>query len=321
MTDRLNQVLRPFWNADQNRLRAPLRIVFGTLVAFVLILLMASIPPIKNLPEGEALFMGIDALLVFTIAVPGYIGALIAGAYVLDRRPITNYGLQLDREWLREAAVGAAVGGAMITGAVAFLLPFGWAEVNSVLYNTTAYPFIVPAALFLLITVVNLTLQIAFNVFLVKNTAEGLSGRVSPKAAVAAGIVVAMLIRVFLYTDVASAGMYGALVELVLHLTSMLAYVYTGNAGMPAGFAIGWTSVSMFVFGVPTSSGSAPISLMSTELVGPAGITGGEFGIDGGLAGLFVAVLGLFFIFGWIRWQHDLHLPDRVHQRVDRRDN
>ena len=93
-----------------------------------------------------------------------------------------------------------------------------------------------------------------------------------------------------------------------------LAYLRTRSLWFPYGLHIGWNAGIGIVFGFPVSGVDFP-SLLESELLGPAWITGGAFGPEGGILGTGVIIAAVVFMAGTGRW---LGVSPRIQTLLDR---
>ena len=105
-----------------------------------------------------------------------------------------------------------------------------------------------------------------------------------------------------------------SLVNIAL-LGVLLSYLFvkTGRLWAPIGFHITWNLFMGSIYGIPVS-GLSFDSIAVIELTGPNWLTGGAFGIEGGAACTFVAVLGLVYIHFFVQqskgfWYFDSDMP------------
>lgn len=309
-----------FWNPEERRLRAPLRIIIQFIFVFGLLAIVTSdtvLGPLqlKTLPEPFAL------VSVILIPVSVYLVGLVVAARFLDRRPVRNFGLNVDREWLREFGVGFAVGSLLISGGFLFMIAFGWATVTDALAANSVLAFVGGVTVLWAAIIIVFVIQYANAAYVIKNAAEGLAGYITPGQAVAVAVLLRVLLGVYVFSSNPAASTYAIFVEVLLQSIVLIAYAYTGNVGFSVGFATGWTGFILIVFDGSAAGLTSPMSLLGVDYTGPAAITGGGFGVDGGIVALFATVFGLFFLFGWLRLTDRLTIPERIYRRVDRLDD
>jgi membrane protease YdiL (CAAX protease family) len=138
--------------------------------------------------------------------------------------------------------------------------------------------------------------------FWIVNISEGLSfGPDGRKRGVLYAIVITSLLfgAVHLGKDATALSTFNLVFAGVLYA---LAFVWTGQLGLPLGFHIGWNFFQGGVFGYNVS-GTVPVtSLMQVQQSGPDLWTGGAaFGPEAGLLGVGAHVAGLLMIFYWVK--------------------
>ena len=81
-----------------------------------------------------------------------------------------------------------------------------------------------------------------------------------------------------------------------------LGYVLTGSLSISIGIHIAWNFFLGNFFGFPVSGTNFfPETFIVIEQSGPETWTGGAFGLEGSLMGLFAIVLGIVLVAAWIR--------------------
>ena len=156
----------PVWNHDHGRLRAPLRAVLpvvGTVV--VLAIVQSAVRARFDHPVREPVeTIGLAVVLA---------GSVLVSSRLVDRRPIAEYGLSLDRQWWRSFAVGGLVATLINAGAVAVALGAGWVTVDGVAQTPGEVPFLPAMAIvFGYVGVAATWEEFIFRETLLKNVAE-----------------------------------------------------------------------------------------------------------------------------------------------------
>ncbi|PSP31254.1 hypothetical protein BRC64_10710 [Halobacteriales archaeon QH_10_67_22] len=80
-------------------------------------------------------------------------------------------------------------------------------------------------------------------------------------------------------------------------------YLLTGRIATPIGVHVTWNLAVSSVFGFPVSGIRTPVTVVAVEQTGPAVVTGGEFGPEGGLVSLVALAAGFGALLGWVRWR------------------
>ncbi|WP_324664801.1 CPBP family intramembrane glutamic endopeptidase [Haloarcula sediminis] len=292
-------LLRPVWNREQRRLRAPLRAVLPLVVSF---LALAALQP--------ALRARFDHPVVETVEM-GALAAVLAGTVLLsgrllDKRPLAEYGLALDRQWWHAFAVGGAVATAVHAVTLVTALAAGWVTVTGFADGAGALPF--PAAIavvFAYIAVAASWEEFLFRGAMLKNLAEGADGYVPRWAAVGAAVGLSAAVFAVLHggkvTDPTQYGYY-----LLAGGIFGVAYVLTGELALPIGFHVFYNFTMSGVFGFGVSQRTPELIVL--DITGPAFWLG-----ETGALHTVSAALGGVGLLAYVRWRDgQLGLADRV---------
>jgi membrane protease YdiL (CAAX protease family) len=227
------------------------------------------------------------------------LGALIAGFICtrwLEGLPWRALGLSFHQRWLRDLLVGSAVGVASLTLATAIATAAGGLSFTVSSYDMLAQ--------------VVQTLVISAVLFIVAALAEEALFRGYPLQTMCrAGLFVIGTIL----TSLAFAGIHlgnpnfkQGLPFLNLVLAGVwfaVAYFRTRSLWFPWGIHWAWNWALGSLFGLPVSGITevAPNPLLHGTDLGPAWLTGGDYGIEGGVACTIALILSILFIWR-TRW-------------------
>ena len=318
-----------FYNPSEHRLRAPWRILIeillsvsvigmlSLLAAFLIafLLLLTFQIPFSALGNGQfileinaafsrlPLLLGIRSLVVLVLV--GLAFWLLARW--IDRRPWRDYGFHFNTVWWRDLGFGLFLGTllmALIFG-VEYLL--GWVSVSGTLENgQPQMPFWqLLVSGFLAYILVGFEEELFARGYLIRNLAEGLHlPRINSKTAVLIAYLLTSVFFGFLHGGNANATLVSSLNLSLAGLFLGLGFVLTGELAIPIGLHIAWNFVQGYVFGFPVSGVDHHISLLAMHQSGPAVWTGGAFGPEGGLIGVFAFLLGLLGVYAYVRWTH-----------------
>lgn len=241
-----------------------------------------------NHPIQEAVeFLGLLALLG---------GGILMSAKVLDRRPIAEYGLSVDREWIRSFAVGGLIGTVINAGTFLVALGAGWITVVDLVAGAGDLPFPVAMLLAFALTAVAASWEeFVFRGAMLKNFAEGASGHVPRWAAAGIALVASAGVFAFMHSGKV-AGLSGYSYYLLAGVIFGGVYALTGDLGLPMGFHAFYNFSMTAFFGLGISQQSP--ELIVTSVSGPT-VWIGEEGL---LKVIFAAVGGLLLV-GYIRWR------------------
>jgi len=257
-------VLRKIWSAAW-RICA-LLLIWGALLAPFLI------------PFSRPSQLNIELATATTLFISAWIMRRL-----VERQPLVSLGFT-SRHFLRDSAIGLSLGIAMMTICVAFVLELGFAR---------ALPAVSPSASAVALGAVAMLVNTFTQELLVRGYMQQTLNSVFGTAA---SIFASAVLFVLLH-----AGVVKSLLPAVnLFLAGMLlglAYATTGNLWLPIALHFGWNFTQEFLGLVIT--GHALFSGWRTlVLEGPAIITGGDFGIEGGLPATAVTAAGIAFV--WI---------------------
>ncbi|AQL44507.1 hypothetical protein BV210_07490 [Halorientalis sp. IM1011] len=283
-------------------------------------LLVLALGSVAVIALGDAWIDGAGGQLLSTVAV---VVALPATSYIVGRRPIRALGLDLDRQWWRDAGFGLALGALLPTLLFGVGVAAGWVTVTGTFVTTSdAYLAFgdasVPVAL-LSVLVFFLGVAVSEELFvrgyLLTNLAEALAGfeRVAGRHA----ITVATLATAGLF-GVLHAGNPNATLLSITNITLFgvllgFCYVWTSRLGIAVGVHLTWNAVVGAVYGFPVSGLTVGVTVLETETTGPPLLTGGAFGPEGGLLVLLALVAGFGLTAWWVRREYgDLALRESV---------
>ena len=293
------------WNRSERRLRAPWRLLLGTLL-----FLLLSIATVLALELLRAT-VGVDLLATAgpTIrplalnAVGGVVVllSLVAIAWLLDQRRLSDYGLRIDREWWVDCGFGLALGGGAMTVLVGVGVAGGWLTVASAGFSADLLPQLAGlAAIFLLVGIYE---ELLVRGYLLTNIAEGLQWfeGLSPRVSAVIAALFSSLVFGGLHATNPNATLLSTVIISAAGVMLALGYLYTGELAIPIGIHITWNAFQGLVYGLPVSGAPLPVSLVDTTTRGPAIVSGGAFGPEAGLLGLGGVVLAALGIVVYCR--------------------
>lgn len=263
LTDRVRRV---FFGTDDSRVRATWRVLLAMPILWILTgaVLTGNVQSaVDVIPSGQSPGSG----LASSILHGGFfLLALALWARVLDRQPLSDYGISASSHWLREFLIGffAVVAGQGI-----------WLGVGSVLGSKSVHVALSapsePLLVWLVLPFAALVLhaavqQVVFFRVILKTAAEGLHSRgVSAGTAAVGAIPVATALFI---------AMHGSTMPLrILDLTIVggifgLLYVHSGELGLGIGAHFGAFYSGTLVFAVVEVTGSLPGALAAVDAYG-----------------------------------------------------
>lgn len=292
-------ITRPVWNHETHRLRAPLRAILPAVLTFVALgILQTAIGPRFEHPVAEVVQM-IGWVLVLA-------GGIFATARVIDRRPITEYGLSVDSEWGRSFAVGGLVGLVVNAGTLVVALAAGWATISGFVSGSGALPFVLAFLVaFGLTALAAMWEEFIFRGTVLKNCAEGGSDYLPQWATVGLAFVISSLVFAAVHSGkivhTSQAAYY-----LVAGFVFGSVYILSGDLALPIGFHVFYNFTMTAVFGLGVSQQTP--ELIVVDIVGPTVWIGEE-----GLARVIFALVAGVLLLAYVRWQDgNLRIHDRI---------
>jgi membrane protease YdiL (CAAX protease family) len=309
-------LLNLFYNEHQNRLRAGWRIF----IQFLFFILMTSISgmfilileimyllssgkiQLESLVEPDSLsliisnltsgiFFMLNAVITLLIITAG----LWMAARWIDKRLFKNFGFHFSNRWWQDFVIGLLLGVLLMSLIFGFEWLAGWIEVRWVLnLSSTGFSSLLLFFFsFIGYICVGIYEEMLFRGYLLRNLAEGLNfGSLGPRG----GLVMAYLISstIFsLFHLLNPATSWMSLLNLILAgLFLGLGFFLTGELAIPIGIHITWNFFQGNVFGFPVSGVGSGVSLFEIQQNGPVWLTGGDFGPEAGLIGVFAILLG-----------------------------
>jgi membrane protease YdiL (CAAX protease family) len=340
-----------FWNRDQRRLRAlwrlllqiillilvtvPLQAAVGFVAVGLLIVGGDVLPDLTGLPDAPPGALDPQAVqdyllqspLLLTLSslallVSITVSVWLAGRF-LDHRRFADFGLHLDRDWWIDFGFGLLLGALLMLAIFVVESAAGWVKVTGTFVTKvpgTAFPVAILSPLLVFICV-GFYEELFSRGYQLKNLSEGLYwGPLGPRGAIAIAALLSSLLFGLLHATnpYASAGStFNIGVAGLLLATGAL---LTGELAIPIGLHIGWNFFQGNVFGFPVSGGNVrAATFIGIQQAGPDLWTGGAFGPEAGLLGLWATLIGILLTVLWVSWRYgavglDLTLasaPDR----------
>ena len=288
----------PFWNRDERRLRALWRLVGFAVVAGVLSRIALAAGLVQRGHGGLVLFE-VAMRLVLTM-LPLWITARL-----LERRPLSDSGLRLDRAFPRELGMGLALGALLMSGIFGVEKALGWVGVKGVLHAADparpfALAFLTPLIVFVCVGIYE---EALFRGFLMRTLGEGFSSRfVPPRAALVLACVVSSALFGLGHRNNPEATAVSTLNIAVAGVFLALPYLLTTRLALSIGLHITWNLFQGSVYGFPVSGNTGlTTTIVAIEQRGPIVWTGGAFGPEAGLLGLVAMGAGSIAIFLCLR--------------------
>jgi len=305
------------WNDRERRPRALWR--FALALALLLVGGIGGVLAASMLAALAPSTAGTTLTALVTVAArtfqsAGFVAGILVAAWLVDRRELSDLGLDRSSAWWADLGFGLSLGVALPALVFAVELATGLVRVTGTLV-TTADPTLavgpgVAPALALSLTLayfvgVGVFEELLFRGYLLTNVAEALAGwrGIGVPAAFAGATVLSSC--AFGVAHGANPNVTAlALVNIALFGGLFAAsYLLTGRIAVAVGLHVTWNFSIAALFGFPVSGFSTPVSALAVEVSGPAVVTGGSFGPEGGVVALGALVVGFGALAGWVRWR------------------
>jgi membrane protease YdiL (CAAX protease family) len=313
--ERLKYIL---WNEQQRRLRMFWRLSVTVLIFTILLVLLAIAISVFAVARMLASGDSMQAVLMEMSGSPGFqvvdslfvLLAVLVGMWItarlLDRRPFADFGFHLDRDWWIDLGFGLALGALLMVGIFLTEWGAGWITITGTLQTASPSPSFIlmlfqPLALFLAVGIYE---ELISRGYLLQNLAEGFNW---PILKTHGAIVVAWLLSSVLFglghADNPNATAISTFNLILAGVFLGLGYVLTGELAIPIGLHITWNFFQGAVFGFPVSGMAPATTFIAITQGGPDLWTGGAFGPEAGLLGIFAILVGGLFVWLWVYWR------------------
>ena len=248
------------------------------LVGWAILCVPFTIPVlIKYAPNG-ALPLGLRLYIESVTLVAILISAWLMLRF-FDRRPFVTLGFARHHA-VRDSLFGLIIGLGMMTACFAILYFCGWTKPNtSDAFSGWAL------ALATLAMILNTASQEVMVRGYVQQTIQGRFGLLS-------GVIGSAVFFLALHL--------GAIQGAILPTVSLFAagillgtcYAVSGNLWLPLALHFGWNYMQGPVLGLTVSGQTLDSGWRLFKLIGPPLMTGGKFGVEGGVIAIFITILG-----------------------------
>ena len=277
-------------------------------------------------PSGELGGSSPKKLLI-TFLVRGLFLSLsvwLAGHF-FDRRPFSDFGFRITSGWWKDFWFGIGLGGLLITVIFILELAAGW--VRPVGYLVTNIPnlsflpaLLIPLIIFIMVGFYEELLSRGYQL---TNLAEGLAGKnIKPETAILLACLVSSVFFGLFHASNPNDTLFSTLNICLAGIFLATGFLLTGELAIPIGLHISWNFFQGNVFGFPVSGADfRTATLIQIQQSGPAWLTGGAFGPEGGFLGILSNLIGILLIIFWvkkrtghIRLHKAISLPPTLHK-------
>jgi hypothetical protein len=315
--------MNPFYNHEQKRLRALWRILIqGGLFLVGLTLISTVLGVIAMLimsASGQAdldLLLNQDALMDVMMSLGGgwffalngvatvvviILTFLLAG-WLLDRRKFVDFGFHFSRQWWLDLGFGLGLGAILMLLIFVIELAAGWITIEDTFHsigNSFLSGWLAALVGFIAVGIYEEMLSRGYHL---RNLAEGLNwGILGKRGGLWAGYLISSSVFGLLHAANPNSSWISTLNLILSGLFLGLGFVLTGELAIPIGLHITWNFFQGNVFGFPVSGSKSGTSIISILQGGPDLLTGGAFGPEAGLVGIFAFLVGSILTVLYVR--------------------
>jgi uncharacterized protein len=246
-------------------------------------------------------------MIVGPLLACALVASVILAARWLDHRPLSDFGVTLDRLWWRSLGVGFAIGAVLIAFIFALEYAMGWVRVTGTWSLNTVSVSLPLALSFSVVKVlcVGTYEEFVSRGYWFRNISEGLN---PAAAAIISSAIFAVLHATNENSSVLSTA--GLFINGLLFVSALRA---TGRLAAPIGLHIAWNLFQGAVFGFPVSGDKEGASIIAIQQRGSAILTGGSFGPEAGVVGIVASLLGIAIFIALYRRR--LKKPEKLGDR------
>ncbi len=283
-----------FVNPDDQRLRAGWRIILQLLLFMLLVT--------GFMIANSVLFSG-GSLKLYDALLMGSAGILSVwvAARVWDKRPLQAYGLSRETIWFKELGFGLALG--LVAMVLIFCMEWaaGWIEITGFGWDrSSSIPYAIwISSYFIAMIIIGFYEELMFRGYQMVNLVEGFqtdSTKINRAALIA--VAVSSIIFGLLHSWNPNATVISTVNIVFAGIMLAIPYLVTGSIAISVGIHISWNFVQGGLLGFPVSGTSFRGSLIQIRQAGDTYLTGGSFGPEAGLLGIF----GMLFILTIFLW-------------------
>jgi uncharacterized protein len=306
-----------FWSAAERRPRLIWRLLlqglilltatlfFGTCFSLPLLFIpVEGSPPvgdpesaIQNVMANPVLFLSLNMAFLF-----GVVASVWAAGRFLDKRPFRDFGFHFSRLWWLDFLFGLVLGALLMALIFAAEYAAGWVNIAGTFVSAST-GFIPEILIYVVLFLsVGISEELWTRGYQLTNLAEGFNlPRLSPRAALLLAYFLSSAFFGVLHALNPNSSPISTFNLVLAGLFLGLGYVLTRQLALPIGLHITWNFFQGNVFGFPVSGSQPGASFLQVQQGGPDLWTGGAFGPEAGLTGLFAMALGSVLIYAWVR--------------------
>lgn len=272
----------PFYNPNEQRLRS----LFRVLLFIFLFSIAVSIPFL--IPFEPVQFIGQSVMTL---------GLFYMMFRFVDQRAWRDSGLIMTKTWIKECLMGVAIAGTAMGLIFLSLWLTEGLEVTGYGWDRNGQSFwMVPLFYFFIrMASVGFYEEVMARGYLIPNIIEGFTfGNITPQKAAVIAVIISSSIFGILHASNPNASVTAVINIIFAGVMLAVPYLITGRLALSIGLHFSWNFFQGGVFGFRVSGMEFRHSIIQIQQGGPEWWTGGAFGPEAGLIGIF----GMLFILG-----------------------
>lgn len=292
--------LRSGWRVLAFLLFTVLAALLLTALTKVFAILFPSLRPLLDESRESGSSSGVGLGLLYVENLRSLAATIIASgicARLLERRSFASVGYKLHRNWLRDFALGSAMGAAALAIAVGIA-----AAAGAITFGVQTRSFEVLAQGFL----------IGFSFFLIAAATEELIFRGFPFQALAhnlggvAAVAITSLFFGLAHASNPSASVFPIINTMLAGVWLGIAYLLTRSLWLATALHFSWNFAMVFIFGLPVSGITTmeQTAWLRGYIGAPEWVSGGPYGPEAGVAATVALILSTLVI-----WKSGLFTP------------
>ncbi|MDQ3283931.1 MAG: CPBP family intramembrane metalloprotease [Acidobacteriota bacterium] len=293
-----------FINPVDQRPRAFWRLLIHG-VAWVVTLLFVLLPFVilDSAMKGSQILAGHSLLGHLTLTLGILAAVLITLLWIsfrVDRRPIEDYGLRIDRIWWRDYGAGFLFGALQMLAIFGVLFAGHWIRVSAI-HFTSAVALSLAANLVLHL-VVGFEEELLSRGGLLITLEELLRVKRVPQivATIAAMLLTSTLFGL-MHKDNPNATTVSTCFLIFAGVALAIPVLLTRQLGFSMGAHASWNFFQGAILGFPVSGTTFAKPIIDSNPIGPQLLTGGAFGPEAGVVALLVNALSLVAVYAYVK--------------------
>ena len=259
------------------------------------------------------IFISIAGIRLFRVLI----SVCLAGRF-LDHRPFADFGLHFNKNCWINLGFGMGLGILLMSSIFLIENASGWLTITETFHTgNPGQPFILSIIVFVILFVcVGFSEELFYRGYHLTNLAEGLNFKViGPKFSIIIAVSLSSVLFGIFHLGSPNAHLISTINIILWGVLFSIPYILSGSLSIPIGIHITWNLFQGNIFGFPVSGATFPletVTFLSIKQSGPELWTGGAFGPETRLLGLFAVIAGILIIVGWIRFRHGdlkIYLP------------